>query len=156
MTYETMERSMAIWAIVMVSMIVIGLPAAIIWGMHASHAERNAVEKPVPYYHLAEYAPEFDEFETTEYRHHHYGDWAMLWYAGNGQDQSSRLMLDGTCYYDSSLHYYQHSQLIELLGAEDINYLIIDRYDNGNLILRGATNICKHGEYRHVANCCYQ
>jgi len=150
MTYDKMERSMAIWAIVIVSMVVIGLPSTIIWGYHTGNAKHNVVEKPVPYYHLAEYAPEFNEFETTKHRHTEFGAWHA------NQDPGSRLMFGGAFYYDSSIHTYRVAQTIKLLGASEINYLIIDRYDNGNLILRSATNICKHGEYRHVANSCYQ
>lgn len=163
MTYESTERAMTVWAISMVAMIVIGLPTAIIWGMHASHAQRHAVEqveKPTAYYNLVEYEPAIEDFEEIEYRHHHYGDWADLWYSGNGQDQSLRHMKGGFYYYNSSLHTYRIAQSITgiLLGAGDINYLIIKNWDgNGNLTLTGATQVCKHGEYTHISpNCCYK
>lgn len=135
---DRIDRAMTVWMISMVAMIVIGLPTAIIGGMYYEHKQRNAVEKPTAFYHLAEYQPEFNEFESSEHRG----------YQDSAIDGYERLYDNGKWYWASHRLTYRVAQTITgvMLGTEGTQINYITPYV--------VASICEHGEYQHVATCC--
>lgn len=143
MTYkeDRIDRIMTVWALTIAAMIIIGLPVALCIGMSLSSAERvESVEKPTAYYNLAEYAPEFNDFESTEYRP----------FTNMSPDAMYRHSDNGKWYYSAPGHTYRIAQSITglMLGTEGTSINYITPYV--------VASICEHGEYQHVATCCNQ
>ena len=127
------DRSMTIWMVTMIIMVVVVLPATVVITAAISHAQRTAVDstesKPVPTF-------EHTETYETEPR-------LIIW---RTRDASHRLYKGGKFYYDAPKHTYRAAQLVVM--PYGVNY--ITKYVR--------TNICRHGEYRYIAmeTCCPQ
>ena len=129
------DRSMTIWMVSMIIMVVVILPATVVITAAISHAQRQAAldsteSKPVP---------TFEDTETYQPEER-----LIIWHSAN--DTFHRTYKGGKFYYNAHKHTYRAAQLVVM--PYGVNY--ITEYVR--------TNICRHGEYRHIAieTCCPQ
>lgn len=129
---ERIDRAMTVWMISIIVMVMVILPATVIITAHISHAQRtadNTEAKPTATFQDTE------SFEPEER--------SIFLY---GKDSFHRLSKGGKYYYNAPKHTYRAAQLVVM--PYGVNY--ITPYVR--------TNICEHGEYRHIAmeTCCPQ